>query len=412
MIAAVQTGVRRVAAFIQRQKHNYRVAIVRSSANMFLSSLTQQYSSIYTTALGADSVELGAISSIGGAISTLIATPVGWLVDRYGIKRFYLLAIALMAAGTLVYAVASTWQLIALATVLFSIAMRLSGTGCSVICADSVKNEDRATAQNTCVTLASLSSIVAPLVAARLVTAFGGMTAQGIRPLYYIRFAGYGLVFLFIAAQLREPGRERLGRARGPSGFVKDFGQLFRRELPLRRWLLVSALTGVPMAMTVPFFQLYAHQVKGADEYLLGAMTTAAIVARLFFGIPLGRLADRIGRKRVVYLLTPLWYLSNLLLVFAPNSATLVLAGALQTFYAISSGLVGAMTVELVSVKEMGRWSGLLALFRGLVTVPLPILGGLVWRELGPAYVFIIPIAVDVLLRLPLFSTMPETLEP
>jgi len=400
----------RAKGFIGRQKHNYRVAVARSATSSFLTNLTAQYDSIYTVALGADSVELGTINSIGNGIGALISTPVGWLVDRYGLKRFYLLGVGLLAGGALIYALAPSWQAIIAATILLSISMRLIGMGCSVICADSVRNEDRATAQNLCVTLASLLSMIAPLVAASLVTAFGGMTAEGIRPLYYIRFVGYGLIFLFVAVQLREPRRMRMAEIRADPGFIGDFKQLFEGGSPLGSWIVISSLTLLPMAMTSPFLQLFAHQVKGADQYLLGSMTTAAILTRLLFGIPLGRLADRMGRKKVIYLLTPLWYASNLLLIFSFNSATLILAGAMQTFYAISSGITGAMTLELVPVEQMGRWSGLLGLFRGLVTIPAPILGGLIWEGLGPAYVFIIPVAVDLLLKIPLLTTIPETL--
>jgi MFS family permease len=157
--------------------------------------------------------------------------------------------------------------------------------------------------------------------------------------------------------------------------------------------------------------QLYAHEIKGADQVLLGVMATATVVARLVAGIPVGRLADKIGRKRVIYLLTPLWYASNLLLVFAPGPVTLVLSSVLLAFYNISSGATNAMTLEVISLEQQGRWGGLLGFFAGLVTIPAPILGGLIWRELGPMYVFLIPIGLDLLLRIPLLATVPETLE-
>lgn len=406
----IATTIERVIGFIRRQKHNYRVAITRSAANSFLLNLTAQYDSIYTVALGANSVELGTVSSIGNGIAALISTPVGWLVDRYGLKRFYLLGMGLLAGVALIYGLAPNWQVIIAATILFSVSMRLTGTGCSVICADSVQNKDRATAQNLCVTFASFLSMIAPLIAAPLITAFGGLTVDGIRPLYYVRFVGYGLILLFVAAQLREPKWVRGAGAGTNPGFISGFRQLLEGEAPLGRWLVISSLTWLPMVMTAPFLQLFAHQAKGADQYLLGIMTTATILARLLFGIPLGRLADRIGRKKVIYLITPLWYASYLLLVFSFNATTLVLAGALQTFYAISAGITGAMTLELVPVEQMGKWSGLIGLFRGLVTIPAPVLGGLIWRELGPKYVFIIPLAVDLLLRIPLLTTIPETL--
>jgi MFS family permease len=397
-------------SFIGRQKHNYRVAITRSATNSFLLNLTAQYDSIYTVALGAGSVELGTINSIGNGIGALISTPVGWLVDRYGMKRFYLLGMALLAGSALAYALAGGWYAVAAAVILYSVSMRLTSTGCSVISADSVANEDRATAQNTCVTLASIASLFAPMIAAQLVTFSGGLTQAGIRPLYLVRFGGYVLILAFVAGQLRNPVWKQSGAA-GRRGFMSGFGELFQSKKPLRRWLAVMSLTWLPMAMTGPFVQLYAHQAKGADQYLLGIMATATVVARIAFGIPLGRLADRIGRKKVIYMLTPLWYGSFLLLILSRSPAMLVLAGGLQVFYLIVSGVTSAMTIELVPIEQMGKWSGLLGLVRGLVTIPAPTIAGLVWDRLDPAYVFVVPLVIDLVVKLPLLATIPETLE-
>jgi hypothetical protein len=89
---------------------------------------------------------------------------------------------------------------------------------------------------------------------------------------------------------------------------------------------------------------------------------------------------------------------------------TLILYAAFQAFYTISSGVTNAMSMELVPVEQQGRWSGLLGLSAGLMTIPAPLIGGLIWRELGPIYVFLVPLALDLFLRLPLLSTVPETL--
>jgi MFS family permease len=208
IVGRVTGGIR---DFIYRQKHNYRVGAARFSMNSFLASLTSQYSAIYTVGLGADSVQLGSLSSVGGAITALISTPVGWLMDRHGIKRFFLLAVVLTAGGSLLYALAHDWRFLVVATILASIAGSLSSTGCRVICADSVQSRDRVTAQNVCSTLAAIAGMISPLVGAYLVTVFGGMTVEGIRPLYYLQFAGYGLVFLLVVVQLREPQQGRNG---------------------------------------------------------------------------------------------------------------------------------------------------------------------------------------------------------
>ena len=140
-------------------------------------------------------------------------------------------------------------------------------------------------------------------------------------------------------------------------------------------------------------------------------MATATVVATVAFGIPLGRLADRIGRKRVIYLITPLWYLSNLLLVYSRGPAMLIMSSVFLVFNTISTGATGAMTMEVIPVDQQGRWGGLLGLFTGLLTIPASIIGGVIWQRLGPAYVFLIPLGIDLLLRIPLLSTVRDTLE-
>ena len=245
----IQARVDRILGFIRRQKHNYHVGVERSAANSFFMGLTNQYSAIYAVDLGADSVQLGSLSSVGSAISTLISTPVGWLVDRLGIRPFFLLAIVMSAAGVLLYAVARDWQVLIAAAILTSVSGRLTGTSSSVICADSVQNKDRVTAQNLCGAFSAIVSMISPIFAAYMVTAFGGMNIEGIRPLYYIRFVGYGLIFVLVAAQLREPRQEQGGKAPASLGFLGDFRRLFEGRPVLRRWIIISALTSLPMPM-------------------------------------------------------------------------------------------------------------------------------------------------------------------
>lgn len=245
----VRAAVARGWAFIRRQKPNYRIGVMHSSVNSLLNGLTSQYNGIFAVALGADSVQLGSLSSIGSAFGALISIPVGLLVDRRGVRPFFLLGIALSSIGALIYALAGDWHVLIVAAVLAAVALRMNSTSCSVICADSVQNQDRATAQNVCGTLASGLSVLAPLLAAVLVTSLGGINAQGMRPLYYLRFAGYAVLFVAVAATLREPQlRHRLqGAAAG--GIFKEARQIFAGRPALWRWIAVSTLSALPMAM-------------------------------------------------------------------------------------------------------------------------------------------------------------------
>lgn len=398
----------RTVGFIRRQERNFKIVLTRRALHAFLSNITYQYESIYIVALGADPVQLGSLWSVGNGISSLISVPVGWLIDRYDLKKVFLLGIAMLAGAGLFYASAPHWMMLFPAVILSSLGLRLTCQSCTVTCAHSLPNPDRATGRGLCTSISSAAAIFSPLLGAFLITLFGGLNARGIRPLYAIQFAGFSLIFAFISTQLTDlraarPKREELN-------FIRDLREVFSHGQGLKRWILINALVTIPFSMVTPYMPLFAHEQRGADEYLLGGMTTATTVITILMSVPLGRMADRIGRKSVLYLLTPLYYAANLALVFGRGSIILLAVGALWGFYQISWIVTSAMTAELVSMDQMGRWIGVLGLCRGLVSVPGPIIGGMIWNQIGPAYVFLIPIAIDLAIRLPLLATMKETL--
>ena len=134
------------------------------------------------------------------------------------------------------------------------------------------------------------------------------------------------------------------------------------------------------------------------------------ILTEAIFSTPLGRMADRIGRKKLFYFLTPLFCAANLIYIWAPSSEWLILAGFLMGFRMLSAFAYGSMTPELVPSDCIGRWRGLIGLCTGLLTIPAPIIGGYIWENLGPEWVFIIPVVIDLFVRVPVIYSVPETL--
>jgi len=143
---------------------------------------------------------------------------------------------------------------------------------------------------------------------------------------------------------------------------------------------------------------------------VLGAMVTASAVVPLVLGIPMGRLADKIGRKKILYLTMPLVWASSLMLIWAPSSGFLIGAGVLQGFIMIGMVVVGAMTFELVPAEQMGRWTGIVRFFSMLLAAGATFVAGVIWDNIGPQYLFLIVIGLDLFIRLPLLIGMPETL--
>ena len=396
--------------FLRRQPRNWKITVTRSSLRTFVYKTIFPYQSIYAMGLGATATQLGIINTIGMGIAGLFGPFIGWIIDRIGVKRVYLIGIGLLVVSYLIYGVAQSWIILIAAMIAFWLGDTTSGHTCSTVCANSLSSRDRATGMSFCETLAAgLLGIVGPIVGASVVASSGGVNVKGIKPLFFISALITLGTFFLILTQLSNQNWKNSGERK--SGFFKDIGQVFKQGKNLKRWIVIASVGMLPMGMVFPFIQVFAHEIKGADQYILGAIVAGSALTPLAFGIPLGRLADKIGRKKVLYLTSPLFWISNLMLIWAPNSGFLIASGILQGFFMVSMTIAGAMTVELVPPEHMGRWIGILRFFRLLLAACVAYLAGVIWDHLGPHYIFLISIGLDAFIRIPLLIGIPETLD-
>jgi MFS family permease len=393
--------------FLRRQQRDWAVTVVRTSLDRLAYQMVFPYLSVYIVALGASATQLGLVNSIGMLVAGLAGPFTGWLIDRHGPRSFYLLGIGLLAISYLTYALAQSWQLTIVAMAAYWLGYSISGHSCATICGNCLANRDRATAMTLCETVgAGLLGIIGPVVGALIVVSSGGIDPAAIRPLFVI---GLGITVLTFVIVLTQLSRQRWSTGVTGRAVLRDLGEVMGGRY-LKRWLVIAAIGQLPVGMVLAFSQLYAHEVKGADALVLGAMATATAVVSIALAIPLGRLADRIGRKRVLYLTIPLFCLSNVVLIWAPGPGFLVAAGALQSFFFIGGPIGAAMERELVPAAQMGRWIGIARIVRMLLSAVMVLVAGFIWDRVGPEYVFIAYVAIDLVVRLPLLVTMPETL--
>jgi predicted MFS family arabinose efflux permease len=304
--------------------------------------------------------------------------------------------------GYSVFGSAHGWQVTMVALFLTSLSTDMAMTVCPMICGNSLASAERTTGMQLCDTISALPRVFAPVIAAYLISRFGGISVEGIRPLYWLEVTGILAAALLIYGRFRDP----VERASARRSVLGDMGRVFREGIAVRRWILyqMTSMLAMYMAFYVP---LYARTVKGADQYTLGAMDTAYYAMIVLFAIPCGVLADRIGKKRLIMMVTPLYSAAMLILVAADSSPLLILAGLMSGFNFVAGVTQGAINVELVPRDILGSWLGLNGLFRGLVGIASPILGGVIWSSMGPECVFYFLAAIQ-LLKLGVLATIPE----
>ncbi|MFX0201979.1 MAG: MFS transporter [Candidatus Hodarchaeota archaeon] len=387
-----------------RQTRNWKIISVRSLFNRFFENLTIGYQSVYISLLGADPIQLGLVNSVSNISGSLISAPLGWFQDKFSLKNIFLSGVALSLVVTALFGIATTWVIIIPAMLLYSLALNVGS--CLTICDISIKNLDRSTCKGVCDGLFQIPSLFAPLIAAFVITLFGGISVKGIRPLYWTQLVGSLVLFLILVIFLTEIERPPV---RQSQGFLTDYKDVFKNGYGLKRWILFSIVNIFMLNMLTPFTQLYAYEIKEADQYILGGMITAGFLTIVILSPYFGTLADKIGRKKVAFLLEPFYLASLLLLVYAPSHLFLLVSALLNGFNLLRSFVCFTpMQVELVPIEYRGRWRGFLGLLTGLISIPAPIIGGLIWNILGPSFLILSPILIDLLLRMPLLATIPE----
>jgi len=403
--------IEKAVGFVKRQEKPFKVNMIRTSIQQFFVSLTQQYQPLYIAALGADAFQLGLVNGIGGIASAAVSVPTGWLADKYGIRKMFLLGIPFVALGSLIFTLSADWLMTIPALFITVLSLQILMTVCPMVCGSYLKMNERATGMQLCDTIVAIPGIVAPMIAAMIITGFGGLTPEGIRPLYALQTIGFLLLLFLVLRYYRDTIERKSSSGSGNEvGFLGNMREVLRRR-NARFWIVYRAISNISWFLSLTYLPLFVADVKGADQFVLGGMATASMIVPLLLSIPMGRLADTFGRKKVVYAVAPFYFLSIVLLVYAPDSTILLVSGFLQGFLMLGLVIQGAISQELVPASLLGTWWGILGLLWGIMGVLGPILGGFIWSFIGPVYVFLFILFMEVLKIAFLWLFIPETLK-
>lgn len=380
------------AGFLQRQESPFKVNIWRNLVKNLASNLTYQYQPIYMTSLGATPLVLGYLNSISGAVNTLLSIPTGILADKVGIKRVLILTTIISILSSIVFGLADTWQVAAIGLILSAVAFILDRTSCPMICGSTLASGERVTGMGICDTVSFFPQLIAPIIGATLITYFGGMNAAGIKPLFWIQVVGLTGSLVIVWAKFTNPREHIVGEK---TSVFANISNVFKEGIMVKRWIVMMMLGSFwwQVAFYIP---LYAAEIKGANQFIVGGMSAASTVVFVFFAIPLGHLADTRGRKNMITAGGILMVLSYLLLIYARSDLMLLASGFFSGFAMTIGQTQMAIGVDLVPKKYMGSWFGLMGFFRGLVSIISPIICGYLWDGVSPASVFWLIIATQI----------------
>ena len=159
--------IRSWAGFLHRQDSPFKVNILKNLAKNMAVNLTYQYQPIYIVSLGATPLVLGYINSLSGAVNSLLAIPTGVLADRVGIKKVLLLTLGISIISSMIFGIANTWEIAAVALILSAVAFILERTVCPMICGSTLRTDERITGMGICDTGSFFPQLIAPIIGRR-----------------------------------------------------------------------------------------------------------------------------------------------------------------------------------------------------------------------------------------------------
>jgi MFS family permease len=339
---------------------------------------------VYGREHGAGVVEIGLFFSVFSLMTVLLRPVVGWAIDRYGRRSFYLMGLALYAATMLGFAaIEAVWGIV-LARALQGLASSLLWLSARAVIADIAERDQRGGDFGTIAQSSSRGSIVGAFVGFALLNlrfTLGGRTYDlGSWAVLFGVYAATTLVALAISwLRLPETRVHVPGREQHPIVWSRPWVLL----------LLVTLVTGASAAMISPILIVFLQDrlQVGVDELSWAFLPSGLVWALL----PryLGRLADRFGRKPLMLLGLGAAAVTSFIIPHLVSLLALALLWAWQALcYAAGDPAEQALVADLTGGDQRGRAYGLYAFSAGIGATAGPVGGAWLYERLGAATPF------------------------
>lgn len=346
---------------------------------------------LWMSELGAGAADIGLVYSLAGAVPLALHLFGGWLSDRFGRLRTITWGNLIKLAAFVLMLAAKRWEWMILVFSLTGISWALAGPSFSAYIADQSTRENRAKVYAVQQNLFNAASLVRYPLAGWIAAGDGFRTM----------LLTAAFLFLIGASLLSRAERVQpsLPKDREPGArptFKASFGILLSLLLAggLFSWLfLVDHLNDIFVGLSSSLSVLYLEEVVGISVERIAYLPTIGAAIALFVTIPLGYWVDKKGEHiglGLAYLLLMIHLGTPLL---ARNFLGLIPSALVHPFMiGLAKPASQSLISKAVPEEQRGLAFGLTWTSRGLLALPFPFLGGLLWDRFSPQTPFLITI--------------------
>ena len=331
---------------------------------------------VISKAFGASALEIGGLFSVVTGATLLLRPAIGWMLDRFGRKIFFVAALFMYALSMGLFAFAGSLSWLYAARLIQGIGSAFLWTAANTIIADVTAPSERGRALGRINEITSQGGLVGIFAAFFIMLSFPKAVS------WEYAFIGF-TILTFVSALLAwktvpntKPGRP-----------IAQGKPIFSRQL--YKLLVIVFITAVPAAMLSPIYLIYLQDKFTTDTSTLAWAFFPAGLATSFLSARLGAFSDRFGRAPMMAVgLAGAGFIS----LFMPHLPSLVWLAVLYTLSTILWDLFGpaetALVADLTGHEQQGMAYGLYDFVSNLGLTIGPVLGGLLYDTFGKGVPF------------------------
>jgi MFS family permease len=380
-------------------KGNYLILIATWLIMDIFNEIPSSFFELYVLELGGTVVIIGLINFCLKVTFAAVSFPGGYLADKYGRRWILIFSTLAMGFNFLIFAFAPDWRFLLLAMVTGNL-LRISNPALQAITADSLPSEKRGMGYSIQQLTLDLTSTPAPLIAALLFGYFGFV--GGMRVAYILVSLSYfvaGIIRFRLTETLENPEKIRLRELLRafPQSYVEGIKTLYKVPASLRYLILGNNVFSLAGSMIGSYIIIYATTDLGITKLEWSIVLTVQAVATTLMVIPIGKVIDIYGGKKMIVLFNILILANLVLMIYANFYAFLIIMPLLAIAFSSSGAAFHKLTADLTQKNIRGKVSGLIRFTSLLVGAVGSLLGGLIYENTAHANVFLASILVTMI---------------
>lgn len=330
-----------------------------------------------STVLGAPASIVGLIEGIADGVSKILMAISGLVSDKIHKRKLFVgVGYSFSSLSHLMMALSSTWPLVLFGRVINRAGKGIRTAARDAIITESASKENRGLVFGIHRTMDDLGGVVGPLLAVLLLW----LSVDNFKLIFFLAFIpsliGAVIIFLFIK------------ETRSSDGFFKKINfEWSKTNLSFRVFLFISFIFAIGNSSDV--FLVLRAQNLGMSTSLTVLTYVVFNITNSLFSIPAGRVADKVGFKRVMS--AGFLIFSFVYFLFGTIKSPVyvwLLFPIYGVYMAFTDGVGKAYISKLVPGEVSASAFGIYQTLMGVATFIASSVAGLLWSSFGPSTPF------------------------